>query len=525
MTTDKRDKSGKSGGESAAGSEQKTSSSPAPGAASAPGPASAPSEARVESDPTAAIAGIESIKSMALSAPNGARTTEAIAAIRALAASAPGAMSAAIEAIKELGTSTASVTQNGSTKKRAICLGGGGPAAGLHIGALRGLKDHGIEFNNDRSVWALSCIGAWVGIIYNQAAKGKEFEETYNFFRDVFRDDETFKSFPTNTVFTPDWLGNAKAMQDFLLEPDNYRNAILPRKMMESLAHTLSFLGDRKNWSKFSEGDFNRWTLNHVLAVNPAVRFLTALAYKSEVDGRSRLFYQDSKFLKDIKFKELDKPTRPFLFHNAFSFAKEDIVLFANNSPRWGRKGHKEVSAESLCACSALPFIEQTVKVDGETYCEGALVDTVNFYHLLKDHNHPDQGDALDEIWVNRLLDIKQIHPPKNLYDALANLCQLFAATVGEDDVKLFKHHVHANNRKQDNDGMKWHGILVEIKVDRRINYEWSHSNLDAGCNLGKAAADAAAKLYNAYKHRWKPGQVLMIPDDLSHDDIKAVLG
>jgi hypothetical protein len=227
--------------------------------------------------------------------------------------------------------------------------------------------------------------------------------------------------------------------------------------------------------------------------------------------------------LKDIKFKELDNPAKPFLFHNAFSFAKEDIVLFANNSPRWGRKGHKEVSAESLCACSALPFIEQTVKVDGESYCEGALVDTINFYHLLKDHNHPDEDDALDEIWVNRLLDVKQIHPPKNLYDALANLCQLFAATVGEDDVKLFKHHVHANNRK--NNELKWTGILVEIKVDRRINYEWSHSNLDAGCNLGKAAADAAYKLYNAYKHKWQPGQVLMIPDDLTEDEIRAVLG
>ena len=50
-------------------------------------------------------------------------------------------------------------------KKRAIALGGGGPAAGLHIGVLEALQSRPeIEFN----VWSLSCIGAWVGIVYNQ---------------------------------------------------------------------------------------------------------------------------------------------------------------------------------------------------------------------------------------------------------------------------------------------------------------------------------------------------------------------
>jgi predicted acylesterase/phospholipase RssA len=47
--------------------------------------------------------------------------------------------------------------------KRAITLAGGGPAAGLHIGALTALEEQRIEFQ----VWALSCIGAWVGIVYN----------------------------------------------------------------------------------------------------------------------------------------------------------------------------------------------------------------------------------------------------------------------------------------------------------------------------------------------------------------------
>ncbi|MEO0914260.1 MAG: patatin-like phospholipase family protein [Pseudomonadota bacterium] len=46
--------------------------------------------------------------------------------------------------------------------KRAITLGGGGPAAGLHLGALKCFRDHGITFD----VWAVSCIGVWVGAHY-----------------------------------------------------------------------------------------------------------------------------------------------------------------------------------------------------------------------------------------------------------------------------------------------------------------------------------------------------------------------
>ena len=49
--------------------------------------------------------------------------------------------------------------------KRAICLAGGGPAAGLHIGVLEGRKSCGITFDNQDDVWALSCIGAWVGVV------------------------------------------------------------------------------------------------------------------------------------------------------------------------------------------------------------------------------------------------------------------------------------------------------------------------------------------------------------------------
>src|SRR6201997_3888755 len=97
--------------------------------------------------------------------------------------------------------------------KRAITLGGGGPAAGLHIGVLEALAEDNIEFK----VWALSCIGAWVGIVYhvynpfdkNKVINQNRVELTYQFFRDgVFRDDETYERFPINRAFAPDWGSN-----------------------------------------------------------------------------------------------------------------------------------------------------------------------------------------------------------------------------------------------------------------------------------------------------------------------------
>jgi predicted acylesterase/phospholipase RssA len=466
-------------------------------------------------DLAAVIKGIETVKNMALSAPTATSISDAMDTIKVLAANSPDARSAANEAIKVLAASTGPATAAGGKPTKAICLGGGGPAAGLHIGALEGLKNKGVKFDGNDSVWALSCIGAWVGIIYNQATEGKEIDETYDFFRDLFRDDDTFKSFPVNTIFSPNWSGSAEAMRKFLFDLNSYRDAFLPKKMLESFVYTLSVVGNPKNWGKFNEGDFNRWTLNHVMAVHPVVRFLSAMAYKSAIDGKTKLHYPDSSFIKGIKIDRLFDDKKPYIFHNAFNFKKEDIDLFGNKWPATVTD-RKRISAASLCACSALPFIEQTVEVDGKVYCEGALVDTVNFKNLLEDH-----GDSLQEIWINRIVDTHQIHQPQNMHDALANLCQLFAATVGEDDVKLFKHHARANNRSQNPKDPKWKGAIIEIQVDDHIDFHWSHKNLDRGREYGARRAEDALKLYNMYKDvKERRDGILIIPDDLSDDEI-----
>jgi predicted acylesterase/phospholipase RssA len=379
--------------------------------------------------------------------------------------------------------------------KRAITLAGGGPTAGLHIGVLKRLAQAGITFD----VWGLSCIGAWVGLVYNQCDKGKEVEQTYQFFKDgVFRDDVSYSRFPINSVFGPDWFGNARALSAFLGDYRNYQNLVLPDRMLEAARQTALFMMSPNKWN---EGDFNQWVLNHAFAANPFVRFMTSMMYLSNITGLSRILYPDSEFMKSIKFDRLYEADKPYIYHNAWNLSRQQLDLFSNK-----RDKYKWIDAASLCACSALPFIEGTVDIDGETYCEGALVDTVNFKSMIDDHKD------LDEIWISRIVDAKQVRKPENLHDNLANLCQLFAATVGEDDVKLFKYHVR--NHKN------WHGTIVEIHVDSRVNFKWSHGNLDVGVERGYVAADQAYQLYMAETGGQKNGSgAVRVINDKDKDD------
>ena len=363
--------------------------------------------------------------------------------------------------------------------KRAIALAGGGPAAGLHIGVLKGLRDAKVEFD----VWALSCIGAWVGVVYNQADKGQEVEQTEAFFRDgVFRDDASYSRFPVNKVFGPDIASNASALMAFLLNPTSYIGLWTSNAIPEALHETLSFLSNPRKWN---QGDYNLWMLNGVLATNPLMRFLTSMTHLSNINGLSKIYYRDSSFLKKIRFHKLSEKGKPFIYHNAWNLSskapkKEDrLQLFANRPEDLGpgkAKKYRPITEESLCACSALPYVESTVTIDGIEYCEGALIDTVNFKDLVEDH--PD----VEEVWVSRIVDVDQVRPPRNMVDALSNLCMLFAAEVGANDVKLFKQHLKEDKRKV---------RVIEIPVSSEINFEWTHSNLDKGIAKGCEAVSA----------------------------------
>jgi predicted acylesterase/phospholipase RssA len=425
--------------------------------------------------------------------------------------------------------------------KRAIALAGGGPAAALHIGALEYLEEQGIKFDKRNDVWALSCIGAWVGIVYNQCDKGHEVEQTKQFFREkVYRDDLSYSRFPINAVFGPDLVTLSRGTIEFLADIENYRHIVLPSKMVDFVRDAFAFSVDPKRWN---QGDLSKLALEFS-AAHPFSRFLTSLMYLSNVNGLSKMYYKNSTFLKAINFEKLREEDKPFIFHNAFNLATKKIELFANRMPDEPRlksdgikrmigdtgvpvlevfKLHSQgksaieivhalpplnlddvkdaldyasrnqkyqlIDAPTLCACSALPYIEETVRFeDGTEYCEGALVDTVNFQDLLEDH------DNVEEIWVSKIVDFEQIDAPKNVCDALGNLCMLFAATVGEDDIELFKYH--ARLKRED----PWRGEIIEIDFGRHTNFDWSHENFDNGIKAGRnAAAEALRKHEDGY--------------------------
>lgn len=354
--------------------------------------------------------------------------------------------------------------------KRAICLAGGGPAVGLSIGALDRLhQEPDIRFD----VWSLACIGAWLGIVWNAAKPGTEAQTADSFFRGIFRPDDVYDKFPVAAAFAPDFEAATSNALNFVLDSNSYRNLVIPEAIKQASDEILSFAKSPAQWT---QANVNALILNQILAVNPASRFLTSLIYKSATKGLSRVFYPDSAFLEQIDFKALYQPGRPVLYHNSYNLTDQRLELFSNKDSKYQR-----ISAETLCACSALPYIEEPVTMNGKVYCEGATIDTVNFEDLLV--NHPD----LDEVWVSRILDRKQIRRPENLYDALNNLVMLFAATTSEDDVKLFKYHLKDIGSKV---------RVIEIPVAHHINYDWSWSNLDRSTRDGRVAAEAVLKAY-----------------------------
>ena len=369
-------------------------------------------------------------------------------------------------------------------KKRAIALAGGGPAAGLHIGALAALEDADIEFD----VFALSCIGAWVGIVYNTRSRPNRAEQTLQFFDTYcFRDDQSYEWFPINMGFATDSQALMQAWAKFPFSPKrDWRSLVLPLDIYNSLLKTTAFFANPMRWT---DQEFNYWVLNDVLATNPFTRYLISMLYNSEINGLSKIYYKDSPVLKEVfQGKRLYGNDMPEVYHNAWRLPTEKepgkMQIFHNRREKSlvGEETYLRVSPESLCACSALPYIEESIFIEPYEYTEGALVDTVNFKNLLQDH--PD----LDEVWVNRIVDESQVKSPGSLAGALANLPMQFAAEVGENDVKLFRQHLLNQSR------MRPRVVEIPIDPETRVTFEWKHSNLMQGFHEGRAAVKRLLK-------------------------------
>ncbi len=371
--------------------------------------------------------------------------------------------------------------QKQRNKKRAIALAGGGPAAGLHIGALAALQEAGIEFD----VFALSCIGAWVGIVYNTRPGPDRAQQTFEFFDTYcFREDRSYAWFPINRGFATDMQAVGKALAEFATSPKrDWNSLVLPKDIFEAAVSSMKLFSNPARWTP---QEFNLWMLNDVLGVNPVTRYLTAMVYQSEINGLSKVFYPNSPVLKDVFQGDTLYQVKPDIYHNAWRLPVEKdpgrMQIFHNKSknpvPTGEKDSYAKITPESLCACSALPYIEESVFIDGFEYTEGALVDTVNFKNLLRDHRD------LDEVWVNRIVDDSQVRPARTLADALGNLPMQFAAEVGENDIKLFRQHLLNQTR------MLPRVVEIPFIPETKVTFEWRHSNLQQGYDEGRRAVE-----------------------------------
>ena len=353
--------------------------------------------------------------------------------------------------------------------KRAIVLGGGGPACGLQIGALRAFAEHEIEFD----VWSLSCIGAWVGLVYHQfeGTPAERTEQTYHFFRKVFRPDDVHAAFPVNAAFAPDLRKSVTSMLEFVTSLKTYRQLVVPHEIMDFWRETIDMVRDRRRWT---EGDFNGWALK-LSGAHPLTRFLTSAIYRTSANGLARIYYPDSSFLQAMKFTRLLRTDRPLIYHNAWNLTRRRLEYFTNRIDNY-----KIIDAQTLCACSALPYVFAPIEMDGEMYCEGAMIRPMDFDPLI---NHPD----LDEVWSLPIVDTAQVRTPEDMTGAMGNLPMMPAGAHGADLAESFRRDMNEKGRSVK---------IIDVETSNAINYEWSHSNLDHCCHEGYNAAKKAINKY-----------------------------
>ena len=58
-----------------------------------------------------------------------------------------------------------------------------------------------------------------------------------------FETDESYKRFPINTVFGPDWRSNIKALNNFVSDRDNYKDFMWdPYRMMDVFQDSMEIV-------------------------------------------------------------------------------------------------------------------------------------------------------------------------------------------------------------------------------------------------------------------------------------------
>ena len=365
--------------------------------------------------------------------------------------------------------------------ERAVALGGGGPAVGISIGFLQAVEEwndrvrqrgeafRAIEF----PIWVAGCVGGWLACLYHlcPSPKAQKVEEAIRAF---FRENDMYEHFPAPKTFTPDIPEQIEQGLKFLVDPQSYKDLVVPREIAKGYLDIVNYYLTPSKWNR---GDFSYLLLNSVLAPNPAARLMMSLLYKTSTPGLNKLWFgPDYSVLKNIEVQRLaTEPDQPLIYINSYNMDQHHSDIYSNR-PQQTQVPTLPLTIEALCASSALPYILSPVMVDGERHIEGALIDSFCFEAIHERH----QG--INEVWISQIVDHSQVRPPTNLLEALNNLIMLYAGTTSRHDVEMFVSEVnrHENLRTMLNKGHQAEPIeCLQLPVNSTTTYLWSYENLD----------------------------------------------
>jgi predicted acylesterase/phospholipase RssA len=377
--------------------------------------------------------------------------------------------------------------------KRALALSGGGPLVGIEIGAIHAFIDSDIEFD----VWTCDCIGSWVACVFNSIDKQKDKKTKRkmleDFFNILFVDDDIYELFPVATnVFVLNYLDYMEKIIEtnasMFFNLSNFYNLYKPKWTYNLLFEYLSSFPHNQAEQNIYIGKF--------MSINPFFRYIMSNFWRLHKSGMGLSSVKEmptywNEYLDFDKLNSLVEEQGTYIYINAYNLTKQKIELFSNDKRIRNKKNSNFLRVEALQAGSSVLFYVENPLIDGDRYCEGANVDTVNFKDLLK--NHKD----IDEIWVIAITDYKFVKPPNDLREAADLQVMLPFSTIAADDIKLFEYY------KKDPEKIKELGItkeeankinLIKINIDgkdisNKMNYSWNKTNFRNGIQLGYEAA------------------------------------
>ena len=108
-----------------------------------------------------------------------------------------------------------------------------------------------------------------------------------------------------------------------------------------------------------SHSQRNYWLFNHFMAVHPVVRYMISCAFKSRINGLSRIYYHDSPALAEVfEGGRLYGDDMPEIYHNAWRMAQGGqaggIQIFHNRPKKAGKGDYFKITREvAVCLLRA----------------------------------------------------------------------------------------------------------------------------------------------------------------------------